>query len=84
MGRSGRRARCAGRAGFGADQKFDRAVEPNRPFANQEWQFDRSRLDVAANRAQTPAPLSLDELRMLCAWYADDAAAEQAVAAEAN
>ncbi|OQS36181.1 SDR family oxidoreductase [Chromobacterium haemolyticum] len=66
------------------DQKFDRAVEPNRPFANQEWQFDRSRLDVAAGRAQTPAPLSLDELCMLCAWYADDVAAEQAVAAEAN
>ncbi len=64
--------------------KFDRAVEPNRPFANQTWQFDRSRLDAATERSAPLAPLSLEALRRMCVWYADDAAAEQAALAEAN
>lgn len=59
------------------DQKFDRAVEAHRPFANQEWQFDRSRLDEATARSGALVPLSLEELRMLSAWHVADAAAEQ-------
>ncbi|OHX13422.1 SDR family oxidoreductase [Chromobacterium sphagni] len=67
------------------DQKFDRAVEPNRPFANQEWQFDRSKLDAATQRSQSLAPLSLEELHAMCHWYAHGSMAdEQTAVAEAH
>ncbi|AXT48656.1 SDR family oxidoreductase [Chromobacterium rhizoryzae] len=64
--------------------KFNRAVEPNRPFANQIWQFDRSLLDAATERSTPLSPLSLEALRTMCLWYADDVAAEQAAMAEVN
>lgn len=54
------------------EQKFDRAVGPNRPFARTEWQFDRSRLDAATDRSQPVKPLSRDELYALCSWYANE------------
>ncbi|MFC6634233.1 SDR family oxidoreductase [Microbulbifer taiwanensis] len=54
------------------EQKFDRAVGPNRPFARTEWQFDRSRLDAAIGLAQPVQPLSRDELFALCRWYAEE------------
>lgn len=62
------------------EQRFDRAVEPNRPFAQTEWQFERSRLDAAIGRKSPPAPLAIDDLRGLCRWYASDDGVEAAVA----
>jgi len=57
------------------EQKFDRAVGPNRPFARTEWQFERARLDAAIGLEQPVQPLSRDELYALCSWYADDSTA---------
>ncbi|MCX2834016.1 SDR family oxidoreductase [Microbulbifer thermotolerans] len=54
------------------EQKFDRAVAPNRPFARTEWQFQRSRLDAAIDLEQPVQPLSRDELHALCRWYANE------------
>lgn len=59
------------------EQQFDRAVAPNQPFARTEWQFDRSRLDAATQRAAAVEPLSPGELQRLCRWYAGAAVAAQ-------
>ncbi len=61
------------------EQRFERAVEPNMPFAENEWAFDRSKLDAATNRT-TPAPLSVEDLRKLCRWYVAVSASELSVA----
>ncbi|MGL6162693.1 NAD-dependent epimerase/dehydratase family protein [Microbulbifer sp.] len=55
------------------EQKFDRAVGPNRPFARTEWQFERTRLDAAIGLERPVQPLSREELYALCSWYADEA-----------
>jgi hypothetical protein len=49
------------------------------PFAENEWAFDRSKLDAATNRT-TPAPLSVEDLRKLCRWYVAVSASELSVA----
>ena len=51
------------------EQQFDRAVGLNRPFANQEWQFDRSGLNQAVGLAHSRAPLSVDDIARLSAWF---------------
>lgn len=60
------------------EQKFDRAVGPNRPFARTEWQFDRSRLDAATGRTGPVTPLDREALHALCSWYAGDSASRSA------
>ncbi|MFV8780961.1 SDR family oxidoreductase [Microbulbifer sp. SA54] len=60
------------------EQKFDRAIGPNRPFAMTEWQFDRSSLDAAIDRHSPVRPLSREQIRNLCQWYAGDVALEHA------
>lgn len=54
------------------EQKFDRAIGANKPFARTEWQFDRSKLDAAIGHGQAIQPLSLEELYNLCNWYAGE------------
>ncbi|AKJ26891.1 hypothetical protein AAW51_0200 [Caldimonas brevitalea] len=56
------------------EQQFDRAVAPNQPFARTEWHFERAKLDAATQRSVPVTPLTADELRSMCRWYADAAA----------
>lgn len=51
------------------DQRFDRAIEPNRRFANGDWHFSRQNLDGATGRSSPLQPMTLEELRRLCSWY---------------
>ena len=51
------------------DQRFDRAIEPNRRFANGDWDFSREKLDGAVGGSSLLQPLALEELRRLCSWY---------------
>ncbi|WP_198346057.1 SDR family oxidoreductase [Burkholderia ubonensis] len=53
------------------DERINWALEPRKSFLNQEWQFDRSRLDQALNR--TPHPCVVDDAVMtrLLEWYRD-------------
>lgn len=52
------------------DQKIDRAVDPNRPFANTEWDFRRTRLDAAlATSAVRSTPVDAPLVYRLARWY---------------
>ncbi len=52
------------------DRRIDRAIGANRPFANTDWTFSRTRLDAALDRTISPAiPVSEPLLRHLVTWY---------------
>ncbi|WP_346838618.1 SDR family oxidoreductase [Microbulbifer sp. SAOS-129_SWC] len=59
------------------EQKFDRAVGANRPFALTEWQFERTRLDAATNQPRPLEPLSREQVHALCRWYAGEVAPQR-------
>ena len=56
------------------DRMLNKAISLNRPFANQEWLFDRRLLDKAVGRDSPVPPLQYDELTMLCEKYASEVA----------
>ncbi|WP_051377372.1 SDR family NAD(P)-dependent oxidoreductase [Paraburkholderia dilworthii] len=67
------------------DQRIDRAIDRNRPFASTDWTFSRSKLDAALGHP--PGPPIVDEamLGRLVRWYQSDnpCATGDATAAEA-
>jgi len=53
------------------EQKFDRATELHKPFANIEWEFERNLLDQALGRKESSKALTPSELSRMIAWYLD-------------
>jgi len=53
------------------DRSFARAVGPNRPFAEMDWDFRRTRLDAVLGRDSGAEPVCRTQLRKLILWYVD-------------
>jgi nucleoside-diphosphate-sugar epimerase len=51
------------------EQRIDRAIDANRPFASTDWAFGRSRLDEALGRQESSQPVTRALLERLVAWY---------------
>ncbi|WP_245763198.1 hypothetical protein [Paraburkholderia diazotrophica] len=51
------------------EQRIDRAIDANRPFASTDWAFGRSRLDEALGRREISPPVTKALLERLVAWY---------------
>lgn len=51
------------------DQKVNRAIEPNRVFANAVWHFDQSRLKATIGTRYYNAALDRKILRRIVDWY---------------
>lgn len=51
------------------DQKIDRAIEPNRVFANTVWYFDQSRIQTETGKRFHKGKLDKDVIRKIVHWY---------------
>lgn len=59
------------------ERRLDRLIGPNKRFARSEWEFVRSRTDMATRRSSARPVLSRTELQRMCDWYVRHVAAEQ-------
>lgn len=51
------------------EQRFDRATETNKPFANVEWVFSRESLDHLLGREPAKELLTIEQITRIIRWY---------------